>query len=72
MRDDLMNVRAELTRSVMRSAHGSPVEWIAAHQRSVDRTIAMHQEIRRAESFDLTTLSLALRQLRNLTISAGG
>ncbi|MDG1265777.1 MAG: NAD-glutamate dehydrogenase [Ilumatobacter sp.] len=38
MRDDLMNVMAELTRSVMRSAHGSPVEWIAAHQRSLDHT----------------------------------
>ncbi|BAN00374.1 hypothetical protein YM304_00600 [Ilumatobacter coccineus YM16-304] len=31
---------------------------------------AMHQEIRRAESFDLTTLSVALRQLRNLTVAA--
>jgi glutamate dehydrogenase len=72
MRDDLMNVMAELTRSVMRSAHGSPDEWIAAHERAVGRTIEMHQEIRRAESFDLTTLSVALRQLRNLTISAAG
>jgi glutamate dehydrogenase len=72
MRDDLMNVMAELTRSVMRSAHGSPDKWIAAHERAVGRTIAMHREIRRAESFDLTTLSVALRQLRNLTISAAG
>ena len=30
----------------------------------------MHTEIRRAESFDLTTLSVALRQLRNLTLVA--
>jgi glutamate dehydrogenase len=30
----------------------------------------MHTEIRRAESFDLTTLSVALRQLRNLTLTA--
>jgi len=72
MRDDLMNVMADLTRSVMRSAHGSPDEWITAHERAVGRTIAMHQEIRRAESFDLTTLSVALRQLRNLIISASG
>ncbi len=72
MRDDLMNVMAELTSSVMRSAHGSPDEWIAAHERAVNRTISMHQEIRRAESFDLTTLSVALRQLRNLIISAAG
>ena len=30
----------------------------------------MLTEIRRAESFDLTTLSVALRQLRNLTLTA--
>ena len=30
----------------------------------------MHTEIRRAESFDLTTLSVALRQLRNLALLA--
>jgi glutamate dehydrogenase len=71
MRDDLMNVIAELTRSVLRSAHGSPADWIAANERAVDRTLAMHREIRRNESFDLTTLSVALRQLRNLTVSTG-
>lgn len=32
--------------------------------------IDMDTEIRRAESFDLTTLSVALRQLRNLTVNA--
>ena len=72
MRDDLMNVIAELTRRVMRSADGSPQAWIDANRRAVARTVAMHREIRRAESFDLTTLSVALRQLRNLTMSAAG
>jgi glutamate dehydrogenase len=72
MRDDLMNVIAELTRGVMRSGHDSPAKWIAANQRAVDRTVAMHQEIQRAEGFNLTTLSVALRQLRNLTTSAAG
>ena len=42
------------------------------NQRSVGKAIAMHTEIRRAESFDLTTLSVALRQLRNLTRAAAG
>lgn len=70
MRDDLMSAIAELARSVMRSSFDSPSEWIAANERSVARTIAMHQEIRRAESFDITTLSVALRQLRNLSTSA--
>jgi len=67
-----MNVIAELTRKVMRSDTGSTQDWIDANQRSVARTVAMHQEIRRAEGFDLTTLSVALRQLRNLTTAAAG
>ena len=72
MRDDLMNVIAELTRRVMRSEGGSTRAWMEANQRAVARTVAMHQEIRRAEAFDLTTLSVGLRQLRNLTTSAAG
>jgi glutamate dehydrogenase len=65
-----MTVLAGLTRNVMRAADGSPLAWIAANERAVGRAIAMHREIRRAESFDLTTLSVALRQLRNLTLTA--
>jgi glutamate dehydrogenase len=70
MRDDLMTVLADLTRHVMRSADGSPATWIERNERAVGRALAMHTEIRRAESFDLTTLSVALRQLRNLTMTA--
>ena len=70
IRDDLMTVLAELTRNVMRAADGSPAAWIEANGRAVGRALAMHTEIRRAESFNLTTLSVALRQLRNLTITA--
>jgi glutamate dehydrogenase len=70
LRDDLMTVLADLTRQVMGSAGGSPTEWIATNERPVGRALAMHTEIRRAESFDLTTLSVAIRQLRNLTITS--
>jgi glutamate dehydrogenase len=70
LRDDLLMVLADLTRQVMRSADGSPSAWIEANERAVGRALAMHTEIRRAESFDLTTLSVAIRQLRNLTITA--
>ena len=70
MRDDLLAVLAALTRNVLRTADGSASDWIANNQRSVGKAIAMHTEIRRAESFDLTTLSVALRQLRNLTLVA--
>ncbi len=68
--DDLLSVLAELTRNVMRFGDGSPATWIAANERAVSRALGMHTEIRRAESFDLTTLSVALRQLRNLTLTA--
>ena len=70
MRDDLLSVLASLARTC--SAHGRWLQpdWIATNQRSVGKALAMHTEIRRAESFDLTTLSVALRQLRNLTLVA--
>ena len=70
LRDDLLSVLASLTRIVLRRPTGSPADWIAANQRSVGKALAMHTEIRRAESFDLTTLSVALRQLRNLALVA--
>jgi glutamate dehydrogenase len=67
LRDDLLSVMASLAHSVIVTAHGSSAAWIAANERSVGKAIAMHKEIRRAESFTLTTLSVALRQLSNLT-----
>jgi glutamate dehydrogenase len=70
LRDDMLTVLAELTRNVMRAGDGSPSAWIAANERAVVRALGMHTEIRRAESFDLTTMSVALRQLRNLTLTA--
>jgi glutamate dehydrogenase len=70
LRDDFLSVLAELTRNVMRVGDGSPATWIAANERAMGRALAMHTEIRRAESFDLTTLSVAVRQLRNLTLTA--
>jgi glutamate dehydrogenase len=72
LRDDLMTVLADLTANVIRTAGGSPTAWIQAHEAAVTRVIDMETEIRRAETFDLTTLSVALRQLRNLTVTASG
>ena len=72
LRDDLMTVLADLTGTVIRTAGGSPLEWIKANEAAVSRVIDMETEIRRAEAFDLTTLSVALRQLRNLTVTATG
>uniref|UniRef100_UPI00375363CA hypothetical protein n=1 Tax=Ilumatobacter sp. TaxID=1967498 RepID=UPI00375363CA len=70
LRDDLMTVLADLTAHVIRTAEGSPEAWIEANRSAYNRMIDMETEIRRAESFDLTTLSVALRQLRNLTVNA--
>jgi glutamate dehydrogenase len=70
LRDDLMTVLADLTAHVIRTADGSPAAWIEANRSAYTRMVDMETEIRRAESFDLTTLSVALRQLRNLTVNA--
>ncbi|MGZ7023642.1 MAG: hypothetical protein ACXVJ3_20580, partial [Ilumatobacteraceae bacterium] len=43
-------------------------DWAAANERVVARAIAMFTEIRRADAYDLTTISVALRQLRNLAL----
>jgi glutamate dehydrogenase len=70
LRDDMLTALAELTTTVADSADGSVDAWLAANERSVGRAQAMFTEIRRAESFDMTNLSVALRQLRNLALTA--
>jgi glutamate dehydrogenase len=70
LRDELLTVLADLTSEVMRTDDGSTARWIRANDRAVNRALAMHTEIRRAESLDLTTLWVALRQLRNLVLTA--
>jgi glutamate dehydrogenase len=69
LRDDLLSTLAELTRACV-SSGGSVDEWQSINSRPVGRVGAMLTEIRRAESFDLTTLSVALRQLRNLALTS--
>jgi len=70
VRDDLLMALAELTTTVIDSADGSVDHWMEANERPVARVSAMFTEIRRAESYDLTTLSVALRQLRNLALTS--
>jgi glutamate dehydrogenase len=70
LRDDLMTVLAELAGTVMRRSGGSTESWIAANERPIARALEMFAEIRRAEVFDLTNLSVALRQLRNLGLTS--
>jgi glutamate dehydrogenase len=70
LRDDLLTVLADLAGAVMVEAGGSADKWLASNERSVGRMLGMFAEIRRAESYDLTTLSVALRQLRNLGLTS--
>jgi glutamate dehydrogenase len=70
VRDDMLLTLAELTSAVIESADGSVEAWLAANERPVARAQAMVTEIRRAEVFDLTTLSVALRQFRNLSLTS--
>ena len=44
--------------------------WLAANEQTVRRVLDVFMEIRTGNMFDLTTLSVALRQLRNLVLVA--
>ncbi len=70
LRDDMLTALAELTETVVDSAGGAVDGWLAANERAVSRAQAMFTEIRRSETFDMTNLSVALRQLRNLSLTA--
>jgi glutamate dehydrogenase len=80
LRDDLFSLHAELTADVMRSgadaieqADGSASmdAWIGANRSAVDRCLEILDEIRTSGTFDLTTLPVALREVRNLIEAAG-
>ena len=68
LRDDLLGVLASLTNDALHA--GSVERWATTNERLIERTTRMFTEIRRADHFDLTTLSVALRQLRNLSLTA--
>ncbi|MEY2445153.1 MAG: glutamate dehydrogenase [Ilumatobacteraceae bacterium] len=66
LRDDLMSALADLADDALYV--GGARAWAAVNERVVVRAMAMFTEIRRADAYDLTTLSVALRQLRNLAL----
>ena len=67
LRDDLLAALVDLADDVLYA--GSVEAWLASNERVVARTMSMFTEIERADTFDLTTLSVALRQLRNLALT---
>ncbi|HEY0519721.1 MAG TPA: NAD-glutamate dehydrogenase domain-containing protein, partial [Ilumatobacteraceae bacterium] len=66
VRDDLMGALAALTDDALYA--GGARAWADANAGVVGRATAMFADIRRADAYDLTTLSVALRQLRNLAL----
>jgi glutamate dehydrogenase len=79
LRDDLFALHAELTADVMRCDPGAGDAgaeqrldaWIEANRAAVDRCLEILGEIRTGGTFDLTTLAVALREVRNLIHAAG-
>jgi glutamate dehydrogenase len=76
MRDDLLAGLRNLTDEVLRAGDvfSSPDElldrWVVTNRRAVDRASSVFADIRAAGTYDVTTLSVALRQLRNLVLAS--
>ena len=72
LRDDLYNLQADLTGEILRAVPGdAPAderidEWISANRKPVDRVTQILRDINSSGTFDLSTLSVALREIRNL------
>ena len=64
LRDDLFSLHAELTADVLR--FDSLEAWMEANRGAVERAQEILGEIRAGGTFDLTTLPVALREVRNL------
>jgi glutamate dehydrogenase len=76
LRDDLFSLHAELTADVLQGAPAdTPAEgrldaWLAENAGPAERTLGVLEDIRTSGSYDLTTLPVALREVRDL-IRAG-
>jgi glutamate dehydrogenase len=77
LRDDLLNELRALTDDALRAGDVfTPVadvvqRWASANERATGRLTTVLGEIRSGAVFDLTTLSVALRQLRNVVRASG-
>ena len=66
LRDDLLAVLTRLTSSVLEHPEREVEAWAASNERPVARASGLLTEIRRADSYSITNLSVALRTLHNL------
>jgi glutamate dehydrogenase len=70
LRDDLLTALAELTENVLDTPEQTIAAWWSANERSLERALTQLTQIRRADNFDITNTSVALRQLRNLALTS--
>ena len=76
LRDDLYSQQAGLTAEVIRSVPDeseAPARidaWMEGNQASIERSLQVLKDIHASGIFDLSTLSVALRELRNLVTSS--
>ena len=78
LRDDLFSLHAELTADVLRGSGADGAadaearldRWIDANRPLVERCLGILGDIRAGGTYDLTTLPVALRELRNLIEAA--
>ncbi|CAA9460269.1 MAG: NAD-specific glutamate dehydrogenase, large form [uncultured Rubrobacteraceae bacterium] len=72
LRDDIYNQQAALTAEVLTDTpDDKPVderieEWVEANEGPAERTLQVLTDINSSGTFDLSTLSVALREIRNL------
>ena len=64
LRDDLFSLHADLTADVLR--YGGMDAWLKTNRAAVERAQEILGEIRSGGTFDLTTLPVAMREVRNL------
>ncbi len=77
LRDDLYGQQAGLTAGVLRDTDGDLdasariEEWMERNKVAAERFVQVLRDIGASGNFDLSTLSVALRELRNLAASSG-
>jgi glutamate dehydrogenase len=78
LRDDLYGQQAALTAEILRNtpddreAHERIETWIETNQEFVGRSLQVLSDINASGTFDLSTLSVALREIRNLITTSEG
>ncbi|PIE34256.1 MAG: NAD-glutamate dehydrogenase [Ilumatobacter coccineus] len=70
LRDDLLNVLTALTSNVLTHGGETVDAWVEANQRLVERITDQLNEVKLTNTYDITRLSVAVRQLRNLAITS--